>query len=133
MSPNTKTKPECKFNDCTRASRALGYCNAHYKQHRQGKELTEPRPVGGRGYIDKSGYKKIWHNGQMVREHRLVMENYLGRELRPDENVHHINGVRSDNRIENLELWVTSQPSGQRPADLVAWANQILERYGDSV
>lgn len=66
-----------------------------------------------------------------IREHLLVMERQLGRYLLPGEEVHHKNGVRSDNRPENLELWVVSQPKGQRPADLVEWARTILDRYSD--
>ena len=58
------------------------------------------------------------------------MEDYLGRPLLPEENVHHINGVRHDNRIENLELWNTVQPSGQRVEDKLAWAWHIIELYG---
>ena len=57
------------------------------------------------------------------------MEERLGRYLLPDESVHHVNGVRDDNRPENLELWVRPQPTRIRATDAVAWAHKILNRY----
>ncbi len=83
----------------------------------------------------RTGYVYITSgpNGAKEAEHRLVMANMLGRPLLPGENVHHKNGVRSDNSPENLELWVRTQPSGQRPQDLVVWAREILRRYAVAV
>jgi hypothetical protein len=64
-----------------------------------------------------------------VLEHILVMEEKLGRKMLPDEEVHHKNAVRSDNRLDNLELWTRSQPAGARVSDQVKWATEILRLY----
>jgi hypothetical protein len=62
------------------------------------------------------------------------MSEFLERPLRDNEYVHHKNGVRDDNRLENLELWCSSQPPGQRVTDLLAWAREILSVYaGDEL
>lgn len=80
-----------------------------------------------------AGYIERGSGANRISQHRYVMEQQLGRPLRRHENVHHINGDRADNRIENLELWSTIQPSGQRVADKVKWAREILAMYGEEV
>jgi hypothetical protein len=96
----------------------------------------DPLATKRKGYAIINGYKELRmpnhpmaRSGGWVTEHRLVMSEHLGRSLVKGENVHHINGDRTDNRIENLELWNTTQPAGQRPEDKVAYAIQILELY----
>lgn len=93
-----------------------------------------PRWRGGTTHT-KKGYVMVYfpssfgEKGRYKFQHVVVMEDIVGRELFPNENVHHINGVRDDNRPENLELWTVNQPAGQRVEDLVQWAKELLMRY----
>ena len=95
------------------------------------RATIEGRPRWEKGYVYVvCAFHPRAHDNGYVYEHILIMERKLGRYLLPGENVHHINGVRDDNRPENLELWISWQPPRQRVSDLVGYAREILDRYG---
>lgn len=132
----------CDFNPCDREVYAKELCNRHWKQSRSGRELTpikfkakngEARSITKDGYVvvSSKGHPNAWTNGYAILEHVLVMSNHLGRALLPGENVHHKNGNRQDNRLDNLELWLVSQPAGQRLEDKAIWVKEFIAIYGE--
>lgn len=145
--------PKCTVQDCNKRQHSGGLCSAHrWRLRKYGSvNAVTPREKKHNGLKRAgrimNGYRLIYCPGHPEAsqtgshrikdaikcwgfEHRVVMSNHLGRPLLSNETVHHRNGNKIDNRIENLELWVSSQPAGQRPNDLVKWARKIIELYG---
>ena len=126
-----KQEPKaCGIERCERIAKMPGnlYCDMHRSRLRRTGQLGGAESVYreyGTGGLSSSGYMVRQLAGRRIPEHRRVVEESIGRLLWDFENVHHKNGRRADNRIENLEIWIVPQPQGQRPDDLLAWC---LER-----
>ena len=99
-----------------------------YRQLREKGIFTKRTNSAGYVIMRYPEHPNSQKNGSLL-EHTYVMSEHLGRPLKPHENVHHLNGVRDDNRIENLELWCKSQPCGQRVDDKLKHAIYLINEY----
>lgn len=145
---NGEPVPKCAAVHCGRDAQARGLCSTHYRRWRLYGDPDAYAPVAAWKLrfhdleaapwkTNKIGYRYcVWSQhpaaprSGVLYEHVAVMWRTLGRRLKPGETVHHKNGIRDDNRPENLELWASVHKPGQRVVDLVAFALDILDRYG---
>ncbi len=135
----------CAVEDCPRGGHSGGHCRTHARRKQLYGDPLAGGPIRQRnaGGSLSHGYWLVAVSADMrpfvppgrkkELEHRLVMARQLGRPLRADEVVHHKNGDRVDNRPENLELWTTVQPKGQRVTDKLDYAYMLIERYAGEV
>lgn len=133
---------KCTVPDCDAPQVAKKICRKHYQRMSKSGTFEIDKSRHARNYTTEEwgapfkineGYLAVSRLVDGEREkrmhHRVVMEQSLGRELLAEETVHHINGIRNDNRLENLELWSSRHPKGQRVQDKVAWAKEMLALY----
>lgn len=154
--PSRRTQFICSVDGCDGQALARHLCGKHYarwqthgdptinlkdrSEFRSGldwRKLSDVRKLSwrdaGNGYrgIHWPEHPNANRNGGIA-EHVAVIAAKLGRPLRLGENVHHKNGKRDDNRPENLEIWASKHPPGQRVGDLIRFAKEILKEYGDN-
>ncbi|MFE4660119.1 hypothetical protein ACFRFJ_25920 [Streptomyces hydrogenans] len=146
LQAKTKQSGWCQAPGCPDPSRAKNMCAAHYRRLALGQPLGEKKKYApaGTGYVNSGGYRVIRVDGKSVMEHRHLVQELLGRPLLAKETVHHVNGIKTDNRTDgplvedeqgrwrsgNLELWSHAHPYGQEIGPKSDWARGWLAAYG---
>ena len=127
--PNSNKDKKCLYEGCEKGVRNKGLCNKHIQRSKSITRKARNFAKVGDVRMYEDGYIREKTESGWKSQHRIIMEKQIGRPLLKEENVHHINGIRNDNRIENLELWSTSQAIGQRVIDKIKWAENLLQIY----
>lgn len=127
-------KQKEKIRHRIKARKKLGLSTDLSISYKRKRNLESWITITKPGYvvIGRPTHPNARKNG-LIFQHVWIMSEHLGRPLNKGETVHHINGIRHDNRIENLELWHRGQPAGQRVEDKIRWCKEFLDQYGYDV
>ena len=123
----------CKIKNCTNVLKINDgqICQTHRSRWFRHKTYdinpNWPNLKKGNPSLTKLGYYRIFKDGERILQHRYIMEQFIGRKLTKNERVHHINGIKTDNRIENLELFKNNSEH-MKHGHSIMW-NKRKDRY----
>lgn len=150
QAPTSERRRKCSVEGCDKVHAARGYCHGHWRRFQRYGHPVSDVPLGddsmrwrnsgdpntpprcAYAWPDGSaGYMRVRTPDGVRDQHRVVAESMLGRALRPGESVHHWNKDRTDNRPENLHVFLAPHGAHEWPdprlsAHPSAWVRRYL-------